>query len=76
VWDSSLPPGVTRRWPVELERLGGEAAEPILVELRYVYTGDEVPRDHRDPGEPTSVVFAEATYEAGALPACPPTAGD
>jgi hypothetical protein len=76
VWDSSLPPGVTRRWPVELERLGGEAGEPILVELRYVYTGDEVPRDHRDPGEPTSAVFAEATYDAGALPACPPPSGD
>jgi hypothetical protein len=71
IWDSTLPPATTRTWRLAVDRFAGEADEPILVELRYVYTADEVPRAHRDPGEPTSVVFGEGRHDLAALPRCP-----
>jgi hypothetical protein len=69
-WDSTLPPGVRRSWRFALTALGGEPDEAIAFELRYVYTADELPRPHRDPGEPTSHVVAEASYDVAALPRC------
>lgn len=54
--DTSIPPQETRSWTVDPRALGGSAAEPVAVELRYVFTADEVPTERNDPGEPTSAV--------------------
>ncbi len=69
-WDSTLAPGATQRHRVEASALGGDG--PIRFEVRYVYTVDENPRPHRDPGEPVSRVIAERSATLEELPTCTP----
>jgi hypothetical protein len=70
VEDSSLAPLESRAFHVRASELGGEASEPISIELRFVYTIDEFPL--RELGEPsfTTVVMKRAPFSA--LPACSP----
>jgi hypothetical protein len=70
VWDSRLSPGERREHAVALAALGGEADEPINLELVYVYTGDERPLRHRDPGEPTRRIIADDRLELAAVSPC------
>jgi hypothetical protein len=67
--DTSIRPGERRTWDVPARSLGGGGAEPVNVELRYVYTVDEVALPQNDPGEPTSVtVHRERVSLADVLP--------
>jgi Cytochrome c554 and c-prime len=69
---TSIPPKEERSYDVATRTLGGEAGEPVRVELRYVYTADELPSERNDPGEPTSVVVIERTIAGlGELEKCP-----
>lgn len=67
--DTSIAPGDTREWEVPLKRLGG-ADEPVNVELRYVYTVDEVPLPSQDPGEPTAFTVHSVRVGAEELRRC------
>lgn len=69
--DTSIRPGERRTWDVPLRSLGGAGAEPINVELRYVYTVDETPLPQNDPGEPTSVTVHRARVDLQDLSPCP-----
>lgn len=68
---TSIAPLQTRSWDVPVGPLAGDEDEPIIVELRYVYTEDEIVSPRNDPGEPTSVVVHRRTLEPGAIPVCP-----
>lgn len=67
--DTSIRPGERRTWEVPLRSLGG-GTEPVNVELRYVYTVDEVALPQNDPGEPTSVTVHRARVDAADLAPC------
>ncbi len=70
VWDSTLAPGATKHWRIYAASLGEPAGgdEPINIEVRYVYTETEYPRER--VGEPTyrTVYRTRARFED--MPAC------
>ncbi|MSP55604.1 MAG: hypothetical protein EXR69_08380 [Myxococcales bacterium] len=68
--DTSIRPSETRRWRVPVRALGG-GAEPINMDLRYVYTVDERPLAANDPGEPTAVVVLAKRAALAELERCP-----
>jgi hypothetical protein len=70
VWDSTLAPRERRRWRVPVAELGDDPAEPLRLELRYVYTSDELPRPTRDPGEPTARTLLTRSARFEELPGC------
>ncbi len=67
--DTAILPLESRVWRVAVGELGGGRAEPVSIELRYIYTEDEIPTPQNDPGEPTSVVVHRVSTEGAAL--CP-----
>lgn len=67
--DTSIPPAETRVWEVPLAPLG-PADEPVNVELRYVFTVDEIPLPQNDPGEPTSFTVHQRRVAADEVPPC------
>jgi hypothetical protein len=69
-WDSTLAPGASRSFRLELDRLGGEAGEPVNLELVYVYIGNEFPRLRVAPDEPASASVVRRRAAAGELPPC------
>jgi len=71
--NTSIPPLATSRWTVPLRALGGEPDETVSVELRYVYTADEIPTDRNHPGEPTSRAVHHRRVDPSELPPCSST---
>lgn len=71
-WDSTIPPKRRRQFSVDPAKLGGDASEPINVELRYVYTLEEWPRPGYDPGEPMSHVVQADRRRFEDIPRCEP----
>jgi hypothetical protein len=69
-WDSTLAPGASRSFRIDLDRLGGEAGEPVNLELIYVYIGNEFPRLRSAPDEPASTSVLRRRAAAVDLPAC------
>jgi len=67
-WDSTIPPGARRAFPVALADLGGDPGEVVAWELRLVYAASETPR--RDPGEPTALVVVDGRASPEELPPC------
>ena len=68
VEDTGLAPGQTRAYRAVARALGGEADEPVSVELRFVYTIDEFPV--HDLGEPAFTTVAKQAVPMAALPSC------
>ncbi len=69
-WDSSLAPGAARSFRIELDRLRGDAGEPVNLELVYVYIGNEFPRLRYAPEEPAAASVVRRRAAAGELPPC------
>lgn len=69
-WDSTLPPGGTRRFAVPIARLGGDDDEPLNLELIYVFIADEFPRSRRAPDEPARTSVVRRRMPLAELPAC------
>ena len=69
-WDSTLPPGASQTVRVELARLGGEPAEPVSLELAYVYVGDEYPILRLPADVPTEASIVLRRAAVGELPTC------
>jgi hypothetical protein len=69
-WDSTIAPGAARTFRIAPGELRGEAAEPVNLELVYVYIVNEFPRLHRQPAEPTTASAVRRTAAVEALPAC------
>lgn len=77
VWDSGLDPGASRRFPVDLAALAdGDAdadpAEPLNLELTYVYIADEFPRRDRIPSEPGKASVVRWRTPLAEIPPCAP----
>ena len=68
----SLAPGAAKSFRLELDRLGGEAGEPVNLELVYVYIGNEFPRLRTAPEEPAATSVVRRRAAAAELPACGP----
>lgn len=68
--ETSLAPAESRTYALKPRALGGVDAEPINVELRYIYTADEEPTERNHPGEPTHVVVHERRFLPKDLPPC------
>lgn len=70
VWDSTIKPGRVGRWRVRPDQLGepATAGEPINIELRYVYTEQELVRE--DVGEPTFVTLERRRVVLDEVAAC------
>jgi len=69
-WDSTLPPGASKAFRIDLDQLGGEAGEPVNLELVYVYIGSEFPRLRSAPEEPAAASMLRRRAAAGELPPC------
>jgi hypothetical protein len=69
-FDSTIPPGGAQRHRLQLARLGGTPEEPINIELRYVYTIDEVPLRGREVGEATWRSVSRIRHRVEQLPVC------
>jgi hypothetical protein len=69
-WDSTIAPGAAKIARVDLDRLGGEAGEPVNLELVYVYIGNEFPRASSAPDEPSSTSVVRRRASTGELPPC------
>ena len=71
-WDSTIAPGKTQRHTVALADLGApdDPAEPINLELKYVFIADEFPRPHRAPDEPGSTIVVRWRAAPAAIAAC------
>jgi hypothetical protein len=69
-WDSSLLPGASRSYRIELDPLRGEPGEPVNLELIYVYLGSEFP--HVVPDEPAFSSVTRRRAAAADLPPCGP----
>lgn len=72
--ETSLPPLASRSWDVPLADLGGTPEEPVNIELRYIYTADELPTARNDPGEPTYAVVHALRVAPTAAARCAPEA--
>jgi len=70
-WDSTLAPGESRMYPIELARLAGDASEPVNLELEYVYIANEFPRPREAPDEPTATSVFRRRAEPEAITPCP-----
>ncbi|HVK73819.1 MAG TPA: multiheme c-type cytochrome [Kofleriaceae bacterium] len=75
IWDSSLAPGQTRRFAIEVAALAGEGgeadpAEPINLELVYVFIERELPRADRAPREPGTATVVRWRSPLPEVPAC------
>lgn len=70
IWDSTIPPGATRRWRIDPAALGppATAREPLNVELRYVYANREDIAD--EVGEPVVFPIARVRSRPEDLPPC------
>jgi Cytochrome c554 and c-prime len=68
--DSTIPPGASQTVRVELGRLGGEPAEPVSLELAFVYVGDEYPLLRLPADVPTEVSMVWRRAAVGELPTC------
>ena len=69
-WDSTIAPGAAKTFRVAAGELGGEAGEPVNLELVYVYIVNEFPRLHQLPTEPTTASVVRRAAAIGELPAC------
>ncbi len=69
-WDSTLAPGAAKAFRIDLDRLGGEAGEPVNLELVYVYIGNEFPRMRVAPDEPGAASVVRRRAAAGELATC------
>ena len=69
-WDSTLAPGASKAFRIDLAQLGGEAGEPVNLELVYVYIGSEFPRLRYAPDEPAAASMVRRRAAAAALPPC------
>lgn len=69
-WDSTLAPGASRSFRIDLDRLGGDAGEPVNLELVYIYIGNEFPRLRNAPDEPASTSVLRRRAAASELPPC------
>jgi hypothetical protein len=73
VWDSTIAPQATQHHAIAIDRLGGDADEPINLELIYVFVEDEQPRARRAgvaPAEPTTASLVRRRALPSELPAC------
>lgn len=68
--DTSILPRESRAFEVGFVALGGDAAAPFAVELRYIYTPDEEPTARNSPGEPTYVVVEYHRYTPEEVAPC------
>lgn len=71
VVDTTLSPLASRAYEVDPRRLGGSPDEPVNVELRYIYTADEIPTDRNHPGEDTYAVVHERRLLPDEAAPCP-----
>jgi hypothetical protein len=69
-WDSTIPPGQARSHRISLDQLGGEAGEPVNLEVVYVFIGDEFPRARIAPEEPAASSVLRRRAAVGELPPC------
>ncbi len=71
-WDSTIAPGKTQRHTLALADLGApdDPAEPINLELKYVFIADEFPPPHRAPDEPGSTIVVRLRAAPAAIAAC------
>jgi hypothetical protein len=69
-WDSTLAPGASKAFRIELAPLGGDAGEPVNLELVYVYIGSEFPRLRYAPEEPAAASMVRRRAAAAELPPC------
>ena len=70
VWDSTLPPLEPRAYRVPLQELGGDAAEPVNVELRYMYVPEELTHRSIIGDEPTSRIIERRRLAPADIPSC------
>ncbi len=74
-WDSTIAPGKHRRFELEIAALAGDdpdadPAEPINLELTYVFIGDEFPRPGRAPSEPGTATVVRWRTPLAAIAVC------
>lgn len=69
-WDSTIKPGATRAFPIDLDRLGGDLDEPINLELVYVFIGNEFPRPRNAPEELTTTSVVRRRAAPAELAVC------
>jgi hypothetical protein len=70
VWDSTIPPEVSREHAIPLVDLGGEPGEPLNLELTYVFLESELVRG-RAPSEPFTASVIRRRTGPDELPPCP-----
>ncbi|MGN6105077.1 MAG: multiheme c-type cytochrome, partial [Kofleriaceae bacterium] len=71
-WDSTIAPGASRRFSIELAALGEDDGEPLNLELVYVYIIAEFPRGAAAPTEPTTASVVRRRMTPVELPVCAP----
>ncbi len=71
VVDTALRPLQAVTQAVDPRALAGRADEEVNVELRYIYTADEIPTDRNHPGEPTYAVVHSRRARVSEFPRCP-----
>lgn len=73
-WDSTIAPGQVQRHVIEVAALGAvdDPAEPINLELNYVFIADEFPRPNRAPDEPGATTVVRMRAAPAAIAACAP----
>ncbi|HWO26282.1 MAG TPA: multiheme c-type cytochrome [Kofleriaceae bacterium] len=69
-WDSTIAPGAAKTVRLDLDRLGGEAGEPVSLELVYVFIGNEFPRETIAPDEPAATSVVRRRAAVAELPPC------
>jgi len=70
IWDSTLAPGASQSFQLALDQLGGDAGEPVNLELVYVFTGNEFPRSRVAPDEPVAASAVRRRATPGELASC------
>ncbi|MBA3395166.1 MAG: hypothetical protein H0T89_21135 [Deltaproteobacteria bacterium] len=74
IWDSTIAPGEAKTFAVPAASLGGDAEEPVQLELIYVFIESEFPRPRRRSAgileESSRVSIARREATVGELAAC------
>jgi len=70
IWDSTLAPNAVKTIDVTSTELGGDADEPISLELTYVFIVNEFPRGAHAPDAPVTKSIASERATLAELPAC------
>jgi len=71
VWDSTIAPQATQQHDIAIADLGGDADEPINLELTYVFLENELPRaGHAAPSEPGTASVTRRRALASEIAPC------